>query len=123
MSSHKNPHFCTFSTNERHRSTDTLQNIFQASAYNEKKANETPAQMCKGQNPSKILLTVTARTAYHEALSMHHRVTAAFCNVTFNVAAHCVPMHHLVMMMCCWCIGPSRVHTAPAGRDNINSLM
>lgn len=45
------------------------------------------------------LLTFTGQTKYREGLSMHHHVAAAFCNVTFNVAA--VPMHHLVLTMCC----------------------
>lgn len=51
---------------------------------------------------------------------MHHRVTAAFCNVTLNISAHCVPMHHLIMMMCCWCMGTLCVYSAQRRHNNMN---
>lgn len=52
---------------------------------------------------------------------MHHRVAAAFCNVTFNVTADRVPIHHPVMMMCSWYIGPPCVLSIPhkEGQDRM----
>ena len=66
------------------------------------------AQMWKGTNLSRIFSGAILHYYCSQSVSasMHHHVTAAFCNVTSNATAGRVPMHHPVMMMCCRCVSP-----------------
>lgn len=79
MSSRSFNDFCTFTAPKVHCSTRT-------SAL-----NNWPKCIKVRHQERYFLFTITGHTAYHEAMSMHHHVMAAFCNF--------IPMHHLTMMI------------------------